>query len=110
MGDALAVLQHQWDQLDDNWAELVQKCGDSEGLLAKLQAAYQAADSNYESAVNKTLDASDPQVKTLIQQIDTATGKMDELLSSDAQIANVVSAISDAVAIGTSLAAKFVTC
>lgn len=103
MASSLQALQDQYFYLTQNLSDLKDKCQTQDQVDALL-AQYAASRSNYFSCINKTLQDDDPNVATLVQQMNTEQKSLKAAISQLGDIATVINVITEAVKVGTKLA------
>jgi hypothetical protein len=103
MASSLQALQDQYFYLTQNLSDLKDKC-ETQDQVDALLAQYAASRSNYFSCINKTLQDDDPDVTTLVQQMNTEQKSLKTAVSQLGDIATVINVITEAVKVGTKLA------
>ena len=100
MNDALSALEAQLDAIED----ALDACA-TQDQRNQLRPSYIQAQLNYQRAVNKIFQANDPQTAQLVTQMKRAQTSLQKLTQELADFAEIVTAVSTAVRIGTDLAA-----
>ncbi len=104
MGDALNALENQYFLINDNFGNLYAKCA-TDDQKAALQKQLTTARTNYWSAINKVLHDDDPEVQQLTSQMNTLALTLKATIDNEQNIVAVLGAVTQAVAVGTQLAA-----
>lgn len=108
MNQSLAVLEKQYMFLSQGLPDLMAQGATTEELNA-IRAAIVQSRTNYWTAINKILHDDDPDVETLVSQMNTAQLNLEAGLKNLGEVAKVIDVITKAVAIGSQLASKAVS-
>ncbi len=104
VGDALSSLQDQYIFLTNNLDSYLGSCkNDSD--KATITTNYVNSRRNYWTCIDKGFHDDDPKVIAAVQQVKTAQQNLKNSLSNLNDIASVIKVITEAVKIGSQLAA-----
>jgi hypothetical protein len=107
MNQSLAVLEKQYLFLTQSLSDLMDQGATPEELDAMRKAIVQSR-TNYWKAINNVLHDDDPEVASLVSQMNTAQLNLEAGLKNLGNVAKVLDVITKAVDIGSKLAAKVV--
>ncbi len=107
MNQSLAVLEKQYFFLTQGLSDLMDQGATPEVLDAMRKAIVQSR-TNYWKAINGILHDDDPEVASLVSQMNTAQLNLEVSLKNLGNVAKVLDVITKAVDIGSQLAAKVV--
>jgi hypothetical protein len=107
MNPPLAVLEKQYFFLQGSLPDLMSQGATPEELDAIRKAIVQSR-TNYWKAINGVLHDDDPEVKSLVSQMNAAQLNLEAGLKTLGNVAKVLNVITKAVDIGSQIAAKVV--
>lgn len=108
MNPSLAVLEKQYFFLQGSLPDLMSQGATPEQLDA-MRAAIVQSRKNYWKAINGVLHDDDPEVASLVSQMNTAQLNLEAGLKNLGNVAKVLNVITKAVDIGSQIAAKVAT-
>ena len=103
MGDALSSLEAQYLFLTQHLAAILGACQTDEQRTI-VRTNYVAARRNYWDAINQIFHDDDPQIEQVVSQMKDAQDSLQKMTLDLANIAQVITAITTAVKVGTELA------
>ena len=95
-------IQQTYFQIEENFNSLYLAC-ENEKQRDQLRSAYSVAFMNYAAAKQKVFHDNDPQVKTLLDQLDSAQTEIKKMLDGEKKIGKILNLISAAVHLSSSL-------
>ena len=105
MGPSLQSLEDQYILLTQQLSEILAACpGQTE--RDQLMTQYVASRRNYWSSIQKIFHDDDPQIVSLVQEMHKEQQEIKDCTDQLNDIAKVINIITDAVKVGTALAAK----
>jgi hypothetical protein len=107
MNQSLGALEKQYMFLTQSLSDLMDQGATAEELDAMRKAIVQSR-TNYWRAINNVLHDDDPEVASLVSQMNTAQVNLEAGLKNLGNVAKVLNVITKAVDIGSQLAAKVV--
>ena len=107
MGPSLQSLEDQYMLLNQQLSIFLAACKTQE-QRDQLMSQYTTARRNYWSGIQKTFHDDDPQVTSLVGKMHDEQQQIKDCTKHLDNIANVINIITDAVNVGSALAAKAV--
>jgi len=107
MNQSLGVLEKQYFYLTQSLSDLMEQGATPVELDAMRKAIVQSR-TNYWKAINNVLHDDDPDVASLVSQMNTAQLNLEAGVKNLGNVAKVLDVITKAVDIGSQLAAKVV--
>jgi len=107
MGPSLQSLEDQYMLLTQQLSTLLDACT-TQAQRDQVMTEYTTARRNYWSGIQKTFHDDDPQIVSLVQKMQAEQKQIKEVTNHLNDIAKVIDIITDAVNVGTALAAKAV--
>jgi hypothetical protein len=104
MGNSLQALESQYMLLTQNLSAVLAACKTQQEKDA-VMAQYVTARRNYWNAIHKTFHDDDPAVVSLVKQMGKEQKQIENAKNKLDDIAKVIGMITNAVAVGTALAA-----
>lgn len=108
MQDALSALEASYITLQAQIADLSAACQNPDQTSA-LMSKYVAARTNYWSCVNKAFHDDDPAVASLVTQLNAANMDLKTAVEQMGDMKKVLDSITQAITLGSSLAAKVIS-
>jgi len=106
MGPSLQSLEDQYMLLTQQLSMLLAACP-TQVERDQVMTQYVTARRNYWSSIQKVFHDDDPQVVSLVQELRTEQQKIADCINHLDNIARIIDIITQAVNVGTTLAAKF---
>jgi len=107
MGPSLQSLEDQYMELTQQLAMTLAACA-TQAQRDQVMTQYVASRSNYWDSIKKIFHDDDPTVLSLVGQMHEEKKKIKDCTNQLNEIAKVINIITDAVTVGTALAAKAV--
>ena len=105
MGPSLQSLEDQYMSLTQNLSMILAACP-TQAERDQVMAQYVTARRNYWAGIQKTFHDDDPQIASLVQQMQAEQKKIEAVTKQLNSIAKVIDIITEAVNVGTALLAK----
>jgi hypothetical protein len=105
MGNSLQALESQYMLLTQNLSEVLAACTTQEEKDAVMQQ-YVTARRNYWNSIAKVFHDDDPAIVSLVKQMGAEQKQLKDATRKLNDISKVLNIITDAVTLGTALAAK----
>jgi hypothetical protein len=104
MGDSLKALEDQYMLLTQQLSMLLAACK-TQAQRNAIMTQYVTSRRNYWNSINKIFHDDDPRITALVQQMHAEQAKIKDCANHLDKIAQVLDAITEAVTVGTQLAA-----
>jgi hypothetical protein len=105
MGTSLQSLEDQYILLTQNISMILTACKTQQDRDAVMEQ-YVTARRNYWNSITKIFHDDDPSISALVKQMSAEQTQIESCLNQLNTIAKVIRIITDAVTVGTALAAK----
>jgi len=105
MGSSLQALEKQYMFLTQNLSSVLDACTTQEEKDAVMKQ-YVTARRNYWNSIHKIFHDDDPAIASLVKQMGVEQKQIESYKNKLNDIAKVIDIITDAVTVGTALAAK----
>ena len=103
--DIIAILQQEYEAIDDNYEDLIAACNDDGGQEKQVNEAHHAALKNVMEAQKRAFDAGSTLIRQVGQASQAALDALNASLQNLQNIAATLHAIAGAVKMGASLVA-----
>ncbi|HVW79304.1 MAG TPA: hypothetical protein VHB45_16935 [Alloacidobacterium sp.] len=107
MGPSLQSLEDQYMLLTANLSKMQDACS-TQSERDQLMTQYVTSRRNYWSSIQKVFHDDDPQVEVLVKEMRNEQQAIKDATAHLENIAKVIDIVTDAVSVGTALAAKAV--
>jgi hypothetical protein len=108
MGDALSALEQIYFSIQSNLNDMLAACK-TQAQRDKVMSQYIAARQNYWQCVNKAFHDDDPELQAIVAEAKTDITALQGIDDNLGKIAKVISMLTQAVDIGSKIAAKVIS-
>ncbi len=108
MPDSLEALENQYFLLRGSLPSLIAQ-GATPDQVTQLQTQIVQSRTNYWTAINQVLHDDDPETQTLTSELNTAQLTLKAAIDHMGEVAKIIDVITQAVGIGSKLAAKAIS-
>ena len=102
---SLVSLETQYEFLTQTLSALLAACS-TEEERDQIMAQYVSSRRNYLSCLQKIFHENDPQVATLVAEMQKEQQQIEDAAKHLENVAKIINVVADAVGVGTALAAK----